>query len=63
MPGSNIGKGCIVSAYSYVKGTFPDYAIISGNPAIVVGDTREMDKEYLDNYPELQSYYDKWTKQ
>ncbi len=62
MPGSNIGKGCIVSAYSYVKGTFPDYAIISGNPAIVVGDTRKMDKEYLENYPELQSDYDKWTK-
>lgn len=62
MPGSNIGKGSIVSAYSYVKGTFPDYAIISGNPAIVVGDTREMDKEFLENYPQLKTFYDAWTQ-
>lgn len=62
MPGSNIGKGCIVSAYSYVKGTFPDYAIISGNPAIVVGDTREMDKEFLENYPQLKTFYDGWAQ-
>ncbi|MDI3546128.1 MAG: hypothetical protein PWQ43_1641 [Rikenellaceae bacterium] len=62
MPGSNIGKGSIVSAYSYVKGTFPDYAIISGNPAIVVGDTREMDKEFLENYPQLKTFYDGWAQ-
>lgn len=61
MPGSKIGKGSIVSAYSYVSGEFPDFAIISGNPARVIGDTREIDKEFLEIHPELQEYYDKWA--
>lgn len=62
MPGTSIGKGSIVSAYSLVKGEFPDFAILAGNPAQQVGDTREMDKKQLARYPELQSYYDEWAK-
>ena len=62
MPGSKIGKGCLVTAYSFVKGEFADFSIISGNPAVRVGDTREMDKPFLEQHPELQSYYDAWTK-
>lgn len=62
MPGSKIGKGSIISAYSYVKGDFPDYAIIAGNPAKLVGDTRKMDHPYLENYPELQANYNAWNK-
>lgn len=61
MPRSKIGKGSIVSAYSYVKGEFPDFAILAGNPAQVVGDTRELDKELLEQYSELQDYYDEWV--
>jgi len=61
MPNTNIGKGCLISAYSYLKGDFPDFSIIAGNPAKVVGDTREMDKEYLEQYPELQEYYNEWS--
>ena len=61
MPGTTIGKGSIISAYSYVKGDFPDYAIIAGNPAKVVGDTREMDKEFLESDPEIRNYYDEWA--
>ncbi len=62
MPGSKIGKGSIVSAYSYVKGYFPDYAVIAGNPAKVVGDTRKMDQPFLEKHPELQTYYDEWSR-
>jgi acetyltransferase-like isoleucine patch superfamily enzyme len=62
MPNTTIGKGSIVSAYSYVKGDFPDFAIIGGNPAVVIGDTRKLDKSYLEQYPELQKYYDEWAK-
>ena len=40
MPGSKIGKGCIVSAYSYVNGEFPDYSILRGQPARIVGSTK-----------------------
>lgn len=61
MPNTSIGKGSLVAAYSYVKGEFPDYAIIAGNPATVVGDTRQMDKKYLESYPELQVFYDEWS--
>ena len=62
MPNTIIGKGSLVAAYSYVQGEFPDYSIIGGNPAKRIGDTREMDQEALTSNPELQSYYDEWTK-
>ena len=58
MPSSQIGNGSIVAAYSMVKaGTYPDFAILAGNPAKIVGDSRELDKEYLEQYPELKNYY------
>ena len=57
MPNSTIGKGCVITAHSYVKGTFPEFSIIAGNPAKVIGDVREKDKEWLENYPELNQYY------
>jgi acetyltransferase-like isoleucine patch superfamily enzyme len=61
MPGSTIGKGAIVSAFSFVKGNFPDFAIIAGNPAVIVGDTRQIDKKFLDNDSELFQYYNSWA--
>ena len=58
MPGTKIGLGTIVSAYSYVKpGKYPDFAILKGNPAKVVGSTRELDSLWLDRYPELSEKY------
>lgn len=62
MPQTKIGKGCIISAFSYVKGEFPDFSIIQGIPAKVVGDTRKLDEKYLKEYPELQKFYDEWAK-
>lgn len=59
--GSQIGRGCLVGAYSYVKGTFPDFSIIAGNPAVVVGDTRETDSQYLEQHPELKTHYYEWA--
>ena len=61
MPGANIGKGSIVAAYSLVKGAYPDFAIIAGNPAQVVGDTRKLDEPYLNSNPELRKYYNEWA--
>jgi acetyltransferase-like isoleucine patch superfamily enzyme len=64
MPGVTLGRGSIVSAYSYVKpGIYPEFAILSGNPAIVVGDTRTIDAEYLDKSPQLRKYYHEWATQ
>jgi acetyltransferase-like isoleucine patch superfamily enzyme len=57
MPGTKIGKGCIVSAYSYLNDVYPDYSIIAGNPAKVVGDVRTIDEKYLKENKELKNLY------
>jgi acetyltransferase-like isoleucine patch superfamily enzyme len=62
MPNTTIGKGCLVTPFSYVRGNFPDFSIIGGNPARIIGDTRLQDNEYLDEYPELRNFYEKWAK-
>lgn len=62
MPHTALGKGCLVAAYSYLHGDYPDFAIIAGNPAKIVGDTREMDASILKQHPELLPLYEKWAK-
>ena len=62
MPATKIGKGSIVSAYSYVTGDFPDFSIIQGNPAKRIGDTRDRDKKYLKENPQLVEHYKSWTE-
>lgn len=57
MPGTHIGKGCIVQAHSYVQGDFPDFSIIGGSPARVVGDVKNRDEAVLNAHPELRSTY------
>jgi acetyltransferase-like isoleucine patch superfamily enzyme len=61
MPDTRIGKGSVVAAFSYVKGHFPDFAIIAGNPAKVVGDTRKTDAAFLEAHPELRTSYEAWA--
>lgn len=61
LPGTSIGKGSIVSAYSMVKGVFPEFSILKGNPAKVVGDTRTADALLLEECPELLTYYEQWA--
>jgi len=61
MPNTSIGKGSIVSSFAYVKGSFPDFAIIAGNPAKVIGDTRKLDQKWLNDYPELKPLYYEWA--
>lgn len=36
LPGARIGNGVIVGAGAVVRGSIPDYAVVSGNPAQVV---------------------------
>ena len=55
--GARIGRGCVVCAYSQVRGEVPDFAIVAGQPARVVGDVRERDAELLKQYPELAAHY------
>ena len=55
--GARVGKGCVVCAYAQVRGEVPDFAIVAGQPAQVVGDVRERDAELLKQYPELAAHY------
>ena len=48
LPGTNIGRCCIVGACAVVKGTIPDYSIVIGNPAKIVGDVREWVEKQTD---------------
>lgn len=61
LPGTKIGRGSLVSAGSVVKGEFPDFAILAGAPAKVVGDTRELDAPLLEQHPELKPHYAAWA--
>lgn len=59
--GSTLGRGTLVCAYSRVRGSFPDFAVLRGDPAVVVGDTRERDAAWLERDPELAEAYRAWA--
>jgi acetyltransferase-like isoleucine patch superfamily enzyme len=59
---TDIGRGTIVCAGSFVRGQYPDYAILEGRPARIVGDSRRADEKLLEQYPDLRVLYDAWTK-
>ncbi|MFG6431922.1 acyltransferase [Roseateles sp. LYH14W] len=61
LPGTRLGKGSLVSAYSLVQGEFPDFAIVAGQPAKQVGDTRHKDAQLLRQHPELAAHYQAWA--
>lgn len=41
LPGTHIGKYCLIGSGAVVKGVVEDYAIVVGNPARKIGDTRD----------------------
>jgi acetyltransferase-like isoleucine patch superfamily enzyme len=59
--GTRLGRGTLVAAYSRVRGEFADFAVLAGNPAQVVGDTRERDAPWLAEHPELRAVYAAWA--
>lgn len=52
-PGARIGCGVVVCAYSQVRGEVPDFAIVAGQPARVVGDVRDADARLRAEHPGL----------
>ena len=60
-PGSRIGKGAVVCAYAQVRGEVPDFAIVAGQPARVVGDVRTRDAVLLAQYPDMAEHYRAWA--
>lgn len=61
-PGATVGRGVIVRAFSYVAGAIPDFAIVAGQPARVVGDTRTLDEPWLAAHPQWQADYAVWAR-
>lgn len=57
MPGSKIGKGCIISAFSYVNGNFPDFSVIRGQPAVIVGSTKVIDNILTKEHSITKDFY------
>lgn len=56
LPGCTVGRAAVVGAGSVVRGTVPDYAIVMGNPATVVGDNREyVARKFPDEWAALPS--------
>ena len=61
--GTRLGKGCLVAAGSRVRGEFGDFAVLAGNPAQLVGDTRTQDARWLAEHPEYRAAYASWAGQ
>lgn len=57
--GVTIGDGAIIYAGAMVSKDVATFQIVSGNPATVVGDARNLDKPFLDD-PELREWYVAW---
>lgn len=59
--GSRIGKGVVVCSHARVRGEVPDFAIVAGSPAAVIGDVRTGDARLLAQHPELAPHYAAWA--
>jgi acetyltransferase-like isoleucine patch superfamily enzyme len=59
---TRLGRGTLVCAGSFVRGEYPDFVILDGRPARVVGDSRRADEAWLERHPELRVHYDTWTR-
>lgn len=59
--GTVLGRGTIVCAGSHVRGEFTDFAVLEGNPARIVGDSRRRDQPFLQADPALQEAYTAWA--
>lgn len=44
LPGTKIGKYCIIGAGAVVKGDIPDYSVVIGNPARIIKRTNDQNQ-------------------
>lgn len=58
LPGVTIGRGCLVAAGAVLAKSIPDFAIVSGNPAKVIGSTLDMDSKFFGDPVVKNSYFD-----
>jgi acetyltransferase-like isoleucine patch superfamily enzyme len=62
LAGVTIGDGALVSPNSIVRDDVEPFMIVAGDPAVVVGDTRELDKPYLQEDQCLERWYREWQE-
>lgn len=62
LPGVTVGDGAIVSAGAVVMKDVEPFTVVSGNPAERTGTTEALDRRYLRRNPQLQEWYDEWTR-
>lgn len=53
LPGTHIGKNCIIGAGSVVKGTIQDNSIVVGNPAKIIAKTDEWGQAHITKHDYL----------
>lgn len=61
MPNVTIGKGCLIAAGALVNKSVPDFSIVVGNPGVIKGSTKDLDKKYFNEKLIQQNYFDKET--
>lgn len=59
LPNVRIGDGCLISSGSIVSKSVPDYSIVAGNPAKVIGKTTALDMDYFDDPVVRENYFDR----
>lgn len=57
-PAVTIGKGCLIRAGSVVTKSIPDFAVASGNPAVIIGSILNLDEKYFNNEIVQKNYFD-----
>lgn len=62
LPGVKIGKGCIIGVNSVVTKDVPDYAIVAGVPAKIIGNTQTQDAPFLEDGLVQKTYYQNITQ-
>ena len=53
LPGTTLGKNCIIGSHAVVKGDIPDNSVVIGNPAKIVAKTTE----WAERHMQLKDYY------
>lgn len=61
MPNVKIGRGCLIAAGTLVNKSVPDFSIVVGNPGVIKGNTKDLDKNFFNEKLVQQNYFDKDT--